>query len=154
MQQIYSPNRRKMAKDNGKYLPKYNIQRKLNVSTPAADKFSLGKNNSMKKTSSKAFRGKATKRRATRGGAKTNYTSAVKSVTSGRPGSGKTFAYNSKGIDKRVQQVSPAQRGAVRVPMARVAMSPMKQNKKQVSNGPKGIAAYRKSIRKSMGYNS
>ena len=152
--QNYSSSYKKTSKTSGKYLPKFNAQRKLNITTHANDMFSLGTKNSMKKKSSKSFRGKATKRRANRGGAQTNYTSAVKSVTSGRPGSGKTFAYSSKGIDKRVQQVSPAQRGAVRVPMARVAMGPRKQNKTQVSNGPKGIAAYRKSIRKSMGYNS
>ncbi len=141
-----------MNRSKGKYLPKFKMK-KLNASTPATDKFAYTKN-SMKNKSfgKKQFRSKATLRRAGKG-IKGRYPSAVKSATSGRPGAARSFAYPTPKMH-RVDQISPAQRGAMRPPTTTVAVTPRKQNKKPVSNGPKGIAAYRKSIRKSMGYNS
>lgn len=138
-------------KKTGTYIPKFKMKG-LNV---AGVPIRVKSTNNMKKKSSKSFRAKATKRRMSRGGAHTNYMSAVKAPTSGRPGAGKTFTSGTKGANvSRTMQVSPAQRGAMRPPTSSVSVAPSRQNKQQVSNGPKGLAAYKKSIRKSMGYSS
>ena len=151
MQEVQSSSYNVMSKRSGKYSRGDKPLRKLNVS---AQPIRVKSKNDMKKKASKAFAGKATARRMGNGqGAKNKgNTRAVSKVTSGRPGAGKTFAYNSKGIDTRVMQISPAQRSGQSLHMSKtVAETPIKQNKKPVSNG-KTLGAFKKSIRKTMGY--
>lgn len=138
-----------MSIRSGKYDRSNPDPKQLNVSAPP---ITVKSKNNMKKTKSKAFRAKATLRRAAVG-TKSQYTSAVKKATSGRPGAGRTIKSGTKGVNvSRIQQVSPAQKGAMRVPMASVTANPRVQTKKNVSNGPKSLAMFKKSIKKSMGY--
>jgi hypothetical protein len=149
MQEIQSSSYKKMSKRSVKYMPGNVPMRKLNTSAAPITKKS---SNQMKKKSSKAFSKKATLRRSSKG-TRGQYKSAMSGVTSGRPGAGKTFAYSSKGIDSRVMQISPAQRSGMSKRLSpTVAETPIRQNKKPVSNGPKSLAMFRKSIRRTMGY--
>ena len=99
MQETQSSSYKAMSKRSGKYTRGKVVIKKLNVSAKPITKLST---NNMKKKSSKAFSAKATSTRSAVG-TKSMYKTAMKGTTSGRPGAGKTFAYNSKGIDKRFE---------------------------------------------------
>lgn len=129
-----------MSKRSGKYSVANKPLKKLNTTVPP---IRVKSTNAMKKKSSKSF---VPKVRAS--SAPTNKSKkAVSKVNSGRPGSGRTFAYGTKGIDKRVMQISPAQFSSNSKTMSRtVAETPRKQNKSPSLNMMK------KSLRKTMGY--
>lgn len=137
-----------MSKRSGKYNRTGNAVKKLNISAPP---ITVKSKNNMKKKVSKSFAGKATKRQMTSkpvGPTKR----AVSMSTKGMVGSGKSFKKGPMGDTKRVTQISPVQRSGMSKKMSMtVAETPIRQNKKPVSNG-KSLAMYKKSLRKTMGY--
>ena len=143
MEQIQSSSYKKMSKRSGQYQKGKDPMRKLNVSTPP---ITVKSTNQMKKTTSKSF---PTPVRASN--RPTNMSKvAVSKVTKGMKGSGKSISSGTKGVNvKRVDQISPAQKGMKTSPTSKtVASNPRGQNKMPRNSMSKVM----KSLKKTMGY--
>ena len=142
MKKIQSSSYKALNKKKGTYSRSVKL-RQLNVS---AVPIRVKSTNQMKKKTSKGF---AVTRRAAKN--PTNMSSkAVSKSTKGMKGSGKSFKKGAAFGKNPVVQVAPAQRSGIMSPSRKVAINPVRQTKGNVSN--KGLGAFRKSIRKTMGY--
>lgn len=144
MKKIQSSSYKALNKKKGTYSRSVKLQQ-LNVS---AVPIRVKSTNQMKKKTSKGF---AVTRRAAKN--PTNMSSkAVSKSTKGMKGSGKSFGKKSPMVTKRINQISPAQQATKMAPLKMIYNPAKNQNKAPRPNQGQGLAMYKKSIRKTMGY--